>query len=33
LHALADPRDMDDEGYRAVRDDIGQRVQALLASL
>jgi protein-tyrosine-phosphatase len=31
--ALADPRDMDDEGYRAVRDDIGQRVQALLASL
>ena len=31
--ALADPRDLDDEGYRAVRDDIGQRVQALLASL
>jgi protein-tyrosine-phosphatase len=31
--ALPDPRDMDDEGYRAVRDDIGQRVQALLASL
>jgi arsenate reductase (thioredoxin) len=31
--ALADPRDMDDDGYRAVRDDIGRRVAALLASL
>ena len=31
--ALADPRDMDDAGYRAVRDDISARVQALLASL
>ncbi len=31
--ALADPRDMDDDGYRSVRDDIGRRVAALLASL
>lgn len=31
--ALPDPRDMDDEAYRAVRDDIGARVRALLASL
>jgi hypothetical protein len=31
--ALAVPRDMDDAGYRAVRDDISARVQALLASL
>lgn len=31
--ALPDPRDMDDEGYRAVRDDIDARVRALLASL
>lgn len=31
--ALPDPKDMDDDGYRAVRDDIGRRVQALLASL
>jgi protein-tyrosine-phosphatase len=31
--ALPDPRDMDDAGYRAVRDDISARVQALLASL
>ena len=31
--ALADPRDMDDAGYRGVRDDIRARVQALLASL
>jgi protein-tyrosine-phosphatase len=31
--ALADPRDMDDAGYRAVRDDISARVRALLASL
>jgi len=30
---LADPRDMDDAGYRAVRDDISARVQRLLASL
>lgn len=31
--ALPDPRDMDDEGYRAVRDDIEARVRALLALL
>jgi protein-tyrosine-phosphatase len=31
--ALPDPRDMDDEGYRAVRDQISARVKALLASL
>ena len=31
--ALPDPKHMDDEGYRAVRDEIGRRVQALLASL
>lgn len=31
--ALPDPRDMDDDGYRAVRDEIERRVQALLASL
>ena len=31
--ALPDPRDMDDEGYRAVRDEISARVRALLASL
>lgn len=31
--ALPDPRDMDDDGYRAVRDTIEARVQALLASL
>jgi protein-tyrosine-phosphatase len=31
--ALPDPKDMDDEAYRAVRDDIGARVRALLASL
>lgn len=31
--ALPDPRDMDDEGYRGVRDDIETRVRALLASL
>ncbi|GAB6195078.1 arsenate reductase ArsC [Lysobacter xanthus] len=30
--ALPDPRDMDDDGYRAVRDDIEARVQALLAA-
>lgn len=31
--ALTDPRDLDDDGYRAVRDDIGTRVRALLDSL
>jgi protein-tyrosine-phosphatase len=31
--ALPDPRDMDDDGYRAVRDDIEARVKGLLASL
>lgn len=31
--ALPDPRDMDDEAYRAVRDDIEARVRALLAAL
>jgi len=31
--ALPDPRDLDDDGYRAVRDEISRRVQALLASL
>jgi protein-tyrosine-phosphatase len=31
--ALPDPRDMDDAGYRAVRDEIGARVKALLESL
>ena len=30
---LPDPKHMDDEGYRAVRDDIGARVKRLLASL
>lgn len=30
---LPDPRDMDDEGYRAVRDDISARVKQLLATL
>ena len=30
---LPDPRDMDDEGYRAVRDEISARVRALLAEL
>ena len=30
--ALADPREMDDAGYREVRDDIEARVRALLAS-
>ena len=28
-----DARDMDDDGYRAVRDDIEARVRTLLASL
>src|SRR5690606_6946313 len=31
--ALPDPKDMDDDGYRAVRDDIGRRVRDLLALL
>ena len=31
--ALPDPRDFDDAGYRAVRDEIDARVQQLLASL
>lgn len=31
--ALTDPKDLDDDGYRAVRDDIGARVRALLESL
>ena len=31
--ALPDPRDMDDDGYRAVRDRIGARVRELVASL
>lgn len=30
---LPDPKHMDDEGYRAVRDEISTRVKALLASL
>ena len=31
--ALPDPKHMDDEGYRAVRDEIERRVRALLAAL
>ena len=31
--ALPDPKHLDDDGYRAVRDTIGERVRALLASL
>ena len=31
--ALPDPKHMDDDGYRAVRDEIERRVQALLAAL
>jgi protein-tyrosine-phosphatase len=31
--ALADPKQMDDDAYRAVRDDIAHRVRALLATL
>lgn len=31
--ALPDPKHMDDDGYRAVRDDIGARVRRLLDSL
>lgn len=30
---LPDPKHMDDEGYRAVRDDIGERVKRLLERL
>ena len=31
--ALPDPRDMDEDGYRAVRDEIRARVRQLLATL
>ena len=31
--ALPDPKHMDDEGYRAVRDEIARRVKTLLAAL
>ena len=31
--ALPDPKHLDDDGYRAVRDDIRERVRALLGSL
>ena len=31
--SLPDPRDMDDDGYRAVRDEISARVKTLLAAL
>jgi arsenate reductase (thioredoxin) len=31
--ALPDPKHLDDDGYRAVRDDIARRVDALLAAL
>ena len=31
--ALPDPRDLDDDAYRAVRDEIEARVKTLLASL
>lgn len=31
--ALPDPRDMDDDGYRSVRDEIGRRVADLYARL
>ena len=31
--ALPDPKHMDDEAYRAVRDEISSRVKSLLASL
>ena len=31
--ALPDPKDMDDEGYRRVRDEIAVRVRALLSRL
>jgi protein-tyrosine-phosphatase len=31
--ALPDPRDMNDDGYRAVRDEISRRVKTLLETL
>ncbi|MDI9238409.1 arsenate reductase ArsC [Lysobacter sp. LF1] len=31
--ALPDPKHMDDDGYRAVRDEISERVKSLLAAL
>ena len=31
--ALPDPKHLDDDGYRAVRDEIGRRVRALLEAL
>ena len=31
--ALPDPKHLDDDGYRAVRDDIAHRVSALLEAL
>jgi hypothetical protein len=31
--ALADPKHMDDAGYRAIRDEISSRVKTLLAKL
>ena len=31
--ALADPRELDDDGYRAIRDEIAGRVRTLLAQL
>ena len=31
--ALTDPKHLDDDAYRGVRDDIAQRVKALLARL
>lgn len=31
--ALPDPKHMDDDGYRAIRDEIARRVKALLAEL
>lgn len=31
--ALPDPKHMDDDGYRAVREEIAERVKTLLASL
>jgi protein-tyrosine-phosphatase len=31
--ALPDPKHLDDDGYRAVRDEIGERVRTLLAEL
>ena len=31
--SLPDPKHLDDDGYRAVRDDIAHRVSALLEAL